>query len=126
MYRRNFALITILFAWGGVAAWAADITGTWTGSMDHGNGDVSLTYNFKQDGDKLSGTVIGPQGDPLPLINCKIDGDQVSFAVKVDMGGNIATFSSKGTVKGDEIALTTTNDAGMDFGGEMKLKRQAK
>ena len=27
-------------------------------------------------------------------------------------------------VKGDEIALTTTNDAGMDFGGEMTLKRQ--
>ena len=44
--------------------------------------------------------------------------------MKVDMGGNVATFSSKGTVKGDEIKITTTNDAGMDFGGEMTLKRQ--
>jgi hypothetical protein len=126
MQRRNFALLLVLFALAGVAAWATDITGTWTGSMANGNGDFSLTYNFKQDGDKLSGTVIGPQGDPLPLINCRIDGDQVSFAVKVDMGGNATTFSSKGTVKGDEITLTTTNDAGMDFGGEMKLKKQAK
>jgi len=116
----------MLFALAGVAAWAADVTGTWTGSMANGNGDFSLTYTFKQDGDKLSGTVTGPQGDPMPLINCKIDGDQMSFAVKVDMGGNAATFSSKGTVKGDEITLTTTNDAGMDFGGEMKLKKQAK
>jgi hypothetical protein len=126
MQRRNFALLTMLFALAGVAAWAADITGAWTGSMANGNGDFSLTYNFKQDGDKLSGTVTGPQGDPLPLVDCKIAGDQVSFAVKVDMGGNVTTFSSKGTVKGDEITLTTTNDAGMDFGGEMKLKKQAK
>jgi hypothetical protein len=126
MQRRNFALFSMLFALAGVAAWAADITGAWTGSMANGNGDFSLTYNFKQDGDKLSGTVIGPQGDPLPLIDCKINGDQISFAVKVDMGGNVTTFSSKGTVKGDEITLTTTNDAGMDFGGEMKLKKQAK
>jgi hypothetical protein len=126
MQRRNFALLAMLFALAGVAAWAADITGTWTGSMANGNGDFSLTYTFKQDAGMLSGTVTGPQGDPLPLINCKIDGDQISFAVKVDMGGNAATFSSKGTVKGDEITLTTTNDAGMDFGGEMKLKKQAK
>jgi hypothetical protein len=126
MQRRNFALLAMLFALAGVAAWAADITGTWTGSTANGNGDFSLTYTFKQDAGMLSGTVTGPQGDPLPLINCKIDGDQISFAVKVDMGGNAATFSSKGTVKGDEITLTTTNDAGMDFGGEMKLKKQAK
>ena len=126
MQRRNFALLTMLFALAGVAAWAADITGAWAGSMANGNGDFSLTYNFKQDGDKLSGTVIGPQGDPLPLIDCKINGDKISFAVKVDMGGNVTTFSSKGTVKGDEIKLTTTNDAGMDFGGEMKMKKQAK
>jgi hypothetical protein len=126
MQRRNFALLTLLFALLAAAAWAADITGTWVGSMANGNNDFSLTYTFKQDGDKLSGTVTGPQGDPLPLIDCKIDGDRISFAVKVDMNGNPATFSSKGTVKGDEIALTTTNDAGMDFGGEMKLKKQAK
>jgi hypothetical protein len=107
-----------------VAAWASDITGNWIGSASGGGNDFSLTYTFKQDGDKLSGTVQGPQGDPLPLIDCKLDGEKISFAVKVDMGGNVATFSSKGTIKGDEIALVTTNDAGMDFGGEMTLKRQ--
>jgi autotransporter translocation and assembly factor TamB len=126
MQRRNFALLTVIIVLAAVAAWAADITGTWNGSISGPNGDFSLTYTFKQDGDKLSGTVTGPQGDPLPLVDCKIDGDKISFAVKVDMGGNPATFSSKGTVKGDEITLTTTNDAGMDMGGEMKLKRQAK
>jgi opacity protein-like surface antigen len=124
MQRRRFALLTLLFALLAVAAWAADITGTWTGTVSGGGNDFPLTYTFKQDGDKFTGTVTGPQGDPLPLTDCKMDGDKISFAVKVDMGGNVATFSSKGTVKGDEIALTTTNDAGMDFGGEMTIKRQ--
>ena len=124
MQRRQFAILTVLFGLLSVAAWASDITGTWVGSISGGGGDFTLTYSFKQDGDKLSGTVQGPQGDPLPLTDCKIDGDKISFAVKVDMGGNAATFSSKGVIKGDEIVLTTTNDAGMDFGGEMTLKRQ--
>lgn len=116
----------MLFALVLTAAWAVDITGTWTGSISSPNGDFALTYNFKQDGAKLTGTVTGPQGDPMPLVDCKIDGDKISFAVKVDMGGNAATFSSKGTIKGDEIAITTTNDVGVDMGGEMKLKRQPK
>jgi hypothetical protein len=125
MQRRRFAVLPLLFALLAVAAWAADITGTWAGTASGGGNDFTLTYTFKQDGAKFTGSVQGPQGgDPLPLIDCKLDGDKISFAVKVDMGGNVSTFTSKGTVKGDEIALTTTNDAGMDFGGEMTLKRQ--
>jgi hypothetical protein len=124
MQRRQFALLTVLFGLLSVAAWASDLTGTWVGSISGGGGDFTLTYSFKQDGDKLSGTVQGPQGDPLPLTDCKLDGDKISFAVKVDMGGNAATFSSKGVIKGDEIVLTTTNDAGMDMGGDMTIKRQ--
>lgn len=124
MRKRQFAFLIILTAVLAVAAWASDITGTWVGSVSGGGNDFSLTYSFKQDGDKFSGSVQGPQGDPLPLFDCKLDGDKIAFSVKVDMGGNAATFSSKGVVKGDEIALTTTNDAGVDFGGEMTIKRQ--
>jgi hypothetical protein len=124
MQRRQIAIFMLLFALLSVAAWAGDITGNWTGSVSGGGSDFTLTYAFKQDGAKFTGTVQGPQGDPLPLIDCKLDGDKISFSVKVDMGGNGATFSSKGTVNGDEIKLTTTNDAGIDFGGETILKRQ--
>jgi hypothetical protein len=125
MQTRRLALALFLFALPAVSAVAADITGTWTGTIAGGDGDFVLAYNFKQDGDKFSGTVAA-QGDPLPLIDCKLDGDKISFAVKVDLGGNTVTFSSKGTVKGDEITLATTNDGGIDIGGEVKLKRQAK
>jgi hypothetical protein len=124
MPRRRFALLAVLLSLPAISAWASDITGTWIGTISGGDGDFSLTYNFKQDGANFTGTVQGPQGDPLPLIDCKLDGDKISFAVKVDMGGNVTTFSSKGVIKGDEIALTTTNDGGMDFGGQMTIKRQ--
>jgi len=107
-----------------VAAWAADVTGNWAGSISGPDGNTfDLTYTFKQEGTKLTGTVTPPQGDVLPLVDGKVEGDKISFAVNVDMGGNNVKFSSEGTIKGDEITLSTTNDAGMDMGGSMKLKR---
>jgi hypothetical protein len=123
MQKRTLCALAVLLALTAVAAWAADVTGTWIGTISGPDGDFSLTYTFKQDGDKLTGTVSGPT-DPLPIIEGKVDGDKISFAVNVDMGGNVVKFSSKGSIKGDQIVVTTTNDAGMDMGGEMTLKKQ--
>ena len=91
--------------------------------MQMGDNPFTLTYAFKQDGEKLTGTVTGPQGDPLPLNEGKVVGDKVSFSVQVDMGGNPAKFSSEGVIKGDEISLTTKTEGGPDFGPPMTLKR---
>ena len=88
-----------------------------------GDNPFTLTYAFKQDGEKLTGTVTGPQGDPLPLKEGKVAGDKISFYVNVDMGGTPAKFSSEGVVKGDEITLTTKAEGGPDFGPPMILKR---
>src|ERR1017187_1689184 len=112
-------LVGVVLAGAGLAA---DITGNWTGSMSMGDNQFTLAYSFKQDGEKLTGTVTGPQGDPLPLNDGKVVGDKVSFNVKVDMGGNPAKFSSEGVIKGDEIALTTKSEGGPDF-PPMVLKR---
>jgi len=106
------------------AALAADITGDWSGTMAMGDNQVTLTYNFKQDGNKLTGTVTTPHGDPLPLVDGKVDGDKVSFAVNVDMNGSIAKFVSSGTIQGEEIAITTKVESGPDFPPiSMTLKR---
>jgi len=89
-----------------------------------GDQPFTLTYAFKQDGEKLTGTVTGPQGAPLPLNGGKIAGDKISFSVNVDMGGNPAKFVSEGVIKGEEITLTTKMEGGQDFGGgPMTLKR---
>lgn len=123
MQKRTVCAFALFLALTSVAAWAADVTGTWNGSISGPNGDFNLTYVFKQDGAKLTGTLSGPT-DPLPIVNGKVDGDKISFSVTVNMGGNAVKFSMKGTIKGEEIVITTTNDAGMDMGGDMTIKRQ--
>ena len=119
--RLGAGILLLLFA---AAAWAADVTGTWKGEMTSPDGNTfSLTYTFKQDGTKLTGTVLGPQGDALPLDNGKVEGDKISFSVKVDFNGG-TVFSSEGTINGDEITLKTKTEGGdMDF-PPLTIKRQ--
>jgi hypothetical protein len=106
------------------AALAADITGSWSGTMSMGDNQITLTYSFKQEGGNLTGSVVPPQGDALPLSEGKVDGDKVSFAVKVEMNGSTVKFVSSGTIKGEEITITTKADGGHDFPDTpMTLKR---
>jgi hypothetical protein len=103
------------------AALAADISGNWSGTMQMGDNPIALTFVFKQDGEKLTGTVATPSGD-LPLSDGKVVGDKVSFFVQADMGGTPTKFISEGVVKGDEITIATKTDGGEDY-GSMVLKR---
>lgn len=99
---------------------ATDVTGSWTAEMTGQDGNsFTLTFVFKQDGTKLTGTVQGPQGDPLAIDNGKVDGDHISFTVSF----NGTTISHDGTVSGDEIKMTTKSDNGDFPGGEMTLRR---
>ena len=112
----------MLMALSTVAARAADVTGAWTAQLTTPNGDnMQLTFNFKQDGTKLTGTVQGPQGDPVEISDGKIDGNKLSFTVSV----NDMTITHEGTVNeaGDEIQLTTKSNSEDMPGGTMTLKR---
>lgn len=97
-------------------AYAADVTGSWTGNIQTDNGAVVLTFTLKQDGGTLTGTIAAPGIDPLTIHDGTIDGDKVSFAV--DYNGS--TVKDTGTVSGDTMKLKTTG-GGMD--GELTLKR---
>ena len=101
---------------------AADVTGSWTAEMTTPDGNsFQLAFTFKQDGDKLTGTVQGPQGDPIEISNGKVDGNKISF----DVSFNGTTISHEGTMNdaGDEIEMTTKSDSGDFPGGKMTLKR---
>ena len=53
----------------------ADLNGKWTGVIKTPDGnDLQVSYNFKVDGDKLSGTVESPAGQ-VTVDNGKIIGD---------------------------------------------------
>lgn len=107
------------------AAWAADVTGTWKAEITGQDGNsFTLTYSFKQDGAKLTGTVTGPQGDPLDLMEGKVEEGKIHFAVNVPFNGG-TKFISDGAVKSDdEISLETKNETGESFGPAVTLKKQ--
>ena len=44
------------------AALAADVTGKWVGSVDTPNGPLELTFEFKAEGEALSGSVTSAMG----------------------------------------------------------------
>jgi len=105
---KTFSIVAVLAAAVTGVALAADITGDWTGSMSMGDNQITLSYSFKQDGGRLTGTVTGPQGNPLTLQDGKVEGDKLSFNLQVEGPNGSMKISSEGAIKGsDEITLTT-------------------
>jgi len=88
-------------------AFAADVDGNWTGSIDTPNGPVMVSYTFKANGAALSGSTKGPDGSTVPIKNGKVDGSKISFVLDLDLGGNTTTFNYTGTVSAGQIALST-------------------
>lgn len=99
---------------------ATQVTGDWTAQMQTPNGDMTLTFHFKQDGDKLTGTVEPSMGgDPIAISNGKVDGDKLSF----DTSFQGMTIHHVGTATGEEIKLSAKSDDGQMPPMDMTLKR---
>ena len=110
------ALLVILTA---TLMFAADVTGAWKGEVKGPDGNsFQLTFNFKQDGAKLTGAVTGPGGD-IPITDGKIDGDKISFNVSV----NGVTIQHDGVISADQIKLTTKANDPSFAGGDLTLTR---
>ena len=102
---------------------AADLSGKWTGDMPGRGGDTTpTTFTFKADGEKLTGSMTGPQGD-VPLAEGKVAGNQISFSTTLDFGGNSVKILYKGTVSGDQIKMTREREGGGGQAREFTIKR---
>ena len=66
---RLFSILMLLAA----VLSAADVSGKWTGQMPGRDGATAATFVFKVDGDKLTGTLTGPQGR-FPCRTAKLPG----------------------------------------------------
>jgi hypothetical protein len=96
-------------------ALAADIDGKWTGQVAGMGGDpMTINYTFKANGATLTGTTTGMDGKDVPIKNGKIDGNNISYTVSFDMGGQEMKMDFKGVISGDQLKLSF--DMGM--GGE--------
>lgn len=82
------------------ASHAEGISGKWKTSMESPQGKMEMTFVFKVDGSKLSGTMSTPMGD-MELKNGKVEGNKFSF--EIEMMGN--SMKHTGTLEGDVIKL---------------------
>ena len=100
--------------------WAADVSGTWKGTMETPNGRAERTFVFKVDGDKLTGETVSTLMGKSQIMNGKVSGDSLSFTIQLKFEGNELEADYKGKVMGDEIAITA-NVGGQTF--EYKVKK---
>jgi hypothetical protein len=108
---KKLLFVTTLLLVVAFAAMAADVTGKWTfeqAGRQGGNPTVN-TLNLKQSGATLTGNLSRPGRDgaamETPISEGKVDGDNISFTVEMNMGGNAMKTSYTGTVSGSEIKL---------------------
>ncbi|MGH9836639.1 MAG: hypothetical protein ACREBD_06670 [Blastocatellia bacterium] len=91
---------------------AADVNGKWVAQVPGRGGQTrETTFNFKVEGEKLTGTISGQQGD-TPISDGKVSGDDISFTVTREIQGNTIKLVYKGKVAGDEIKFIRTIEGG--------------
>jgi len=86
------AILTLLCA---SLAFAADVTGKWTAKTQGPDGDMQMTMNLKQDGEKLTGT-------------CKVEGSEQALTGEVK--GQKVTWTHKGEYNGDALTANYKGD----------------
>jgi hypothetical protein len=108
MKRNLFSSVALLCCFFVLIVAIADLNGKWTGTIKTPDGnELPLTYNFKVDGNKLTGTGESPAG-AVAIDSGKVSGDMFTFQVTVE--GN--TYAHAGKIYADSCGLD------IDFGGQ--------
>jgi D-glucosaminate-6-phosphate ammonia-lyase len=86
-----------------------DVSGAWELNVESPQGAMTLTADYKQEGEKLTGTQASPMGENK--LEGTVKGDQVHYTIKIDMNGQEMVITFDGKVDGDAIS------GQFDFGG---------
>ena len=101
---------------------AQGINGTRKGQRPGRDGAMmDVTFKFQADGEKLTGSTM-MRDNEIQISDGKISGNDVSFVVKMEFGGNTMVMKYTGTLSGDELKLKSTRE-GSDRVTEVTLKR---
>ena len=88
------------------------LTGNWAVSFTTPQGNMDATAMFKQEGDALSGTLSGPQGDVN--FTGSVKGKTFTFNIEVQSPNGPLSIKLDGEYEGD--SLTGTFDFGQGTG----------
>ena len=105
-----------------VPAFAADVDGKWTGIVAGQAGPMNVSFTFKADGAKLTGTTVNFDGTDIAIADGKVDGQNITFKVTLDFGGMPFVMNYKGAVTPAEIKLTA-EITGMPMPFEILVKK---
>ena len=108
--------ITIVFTLllSSIAAFAGDVSGSYTIAIETPNGNLDATLTMKQDGDKITGSVTSQLGES-PIVGTANEND-VAFTMTLDRDGQSQVLKYSGKVEGDKIS------GSIDVGGQGELK----
>ena len=99
-----------------LSIFAADPSGKWSASVPGRDGNtMTINFDLKADGDKLTGSVSGFRGD-TPISDGKVDGDKISFSVVREFNGNQMKQYYTGTIEGDTIHFSVVREGGREGG----------
>jgi hypothetical protein len=93
----------------------SDVTGTWKWSQEGPGGQIEFTLKLKQDGEKLTGTITGFQGEESPIEDGKVKDGTISFKVTRDFGGRPFVTTYTGKISGDTLKGKAETVFTMDF-----------
>ena len=99
----SIAVITVMAAFN---LFAADLVGSWKGSMTTQGGETAVTITIRP-GAALAGKVQAGEYE-AEIENGKVSGDEISFEMKIGPG----TVMYQGTVSGSEIKFDVTGTQG--------------
>ena len=122
MSYRTIMTLAVLMLTFAVLAPASDVSGKWTAQFDTQIGVQKYTYEFKVDGDKLTGKAISPNGESA-IQEGKVSGDEISFVEMMKFQDQDIRITYKGKIAGDEIKFTR-NVA--DFATEELVAKRSK
>ena len=105
-----FALVFLLI--GFADAWDVDVTGDWEMTMVTQRGERTRTVHFEQDGEKITVTMEGRQGDEITGEGT-IKGNEIEWTIFRSTPRGDMTMAYKATVDGDTMIGTVAMG---DFG----------
>ena len=114
----KYILVGICGAFLSQWAWAADLTGRWVAETQ----GRQTVFNFKSDGDVLTGYLSSPQGDD-PIAEGKITGDTISFVVVGDFYGQERRTPYTGRITAEGLVISAQGGRGGRGPREMLAKR---
>lgn len=117
--KKHVISMVAAFALFATALFAADFNGKWAGEVEGRQGKRPISFTLKVDGDKVTGTVDGgqgPQGAAAPIVDGKVTGDDITFAVEREFQGEKRKIEYTGKMVGDELKMKTgTGDRAREF-----------